>query len=404
MSDRQVKPRRVIYVLFRYPQLSQTFVRDEIAALRNAGTDVTVLSLDEPDSDTPPAEWAGPYRQVRRPGNREAVVSLLWWLRRRPMGVARLLVLAAREPTRRRYMLTRVPAMTRSLMSDSATHVHTHFAWDTATVTSAIAALLDVPATATVHAKDLYAQPAATVRRRLTRFEEVVTVCNFNVGYLQGSGTAGQDGGPPVRVIPCGVAVPDDPAPHVTDDVVSVGRLIEKKGFDVLLRALAALGGGWEQATIVGDGPERGRLEALAQELGLSGRVRFAGALPHAEALAHIAAARVFCLPARPAPDGDSDAMPVVIREAMARAVPVVATRLAGIPESVDEEVGWLADPGSVTSLTTALRAALSDEGERDRRGRQARDRAARLWTFPGQAKALDDVFAAATARRVTSR
>jgi colanic acid/amylovoran biosynthesis glycosyltransferase len=235
------------------------------------------------------------------------------------------------------------------------------------------------------------------VRRRLTRFDEVVTVCNFNVGYLQGARIVGQDGTPPVRVIPCGVAVPENPSPGVTDDVVSVGRLIDKKGFDILLRALAALGDSWGHATIVGDGPERGRLEALAQELGVSGRVRFAGALPHAETLARIAAGRVFCLPARPAPDGDSDAMPVVIREAMARAVPVVATRLAGIPESVDDEVGWLADPGSVTSLATVLRGALSDQAERDRRGQQARERAARLWTLSGQALALDNMFADAS-------
>lgn len=399
MRDGSQSGQRILYVLFRYPQLSQTFVRDEIVALRGEGMDVTVLSLDDPGPDAPPASWAGPYSEVPRPANREAVASLVWWLRRRPAAVARLLALAAREPARRRYMLTRVPAVARSLAGEGATHVHTHFAWDTATVTSAIAALLDVPSSITVHAKDLYAQPPGVVRRRLAPFDEVVTVCNFNVGYLRGSRMVGQNE-PPVRVIPCGVEVPADGDRAVTDDVVSVGRLIEKKGFDVLLTALATLGDEWERATIVGDGPERERLQELARDLGLAERVRFAGALPHIEALGRIAGGRVFCLPARPAPDGDSDAMPVVIREAMARAVPVVATRLAGVPESVDEEVGWLAEPGSVASLTYALRAALADQSERERRGRQARDRTARLWTFSGQARALSETFAAAEARR----
>lgn len=140
----------------------------------------------------------------------------------------------------------------------------------------------------------------------------------------------------------------------------------------MLLRALATVAHQWDRLTIVGDGPERSRLETLCRELGLDGHVHFAGALPHAETLARIGQARMFCLPARPAWDGDSDAMPVVIREAMARGVPVVASRLAGIPESVDEQVGWLVEPGSATSPAAALRAALvgpmNMSGSADRR------------------------------------
>jgi glycosyltransferase involved in cell wall biosynthesis len=386
---------RVVYLLYRYPQLSQTFVRDEVAALRRAGVRVDVVSLDDPGPDAPDAAWAGPFREAGQPGRLRALQALAWWAVKRPRATAALLAWAMREPARRRYLLTRVPFLARELDAGPPCHVHTHFAWDTATVASAIAGLLDTSSSITVHARDIYAQPAATVRRRLSRFDRVVTVCNFNVGFLLGSGILSA-GGPAVEVVACGVEIPPEQPVQAAADVVAVGRLIEKKGFDVLLRALAATGAQWERAVIVGDGPQRSALEALCDELGLAGRVTFRGALPHAEALGCIGQARVFCLPARPAKDGDSDAMPVVIREAMARGVPVIASRLAGIPESVDDHVGWLVEPGSVDGLAAALRAALTDPAERERRGHHARERASRRWTFTQQAQQLLDVFGAA--------
>jgi colanic acid/amylovoran biosynthesis glycosyltransferase len=385
---------RVIYLLYRYPQLSQTFVRDEVIALRRAGVRVDVVSLDDPGPDRPDTDWSGPYLEAGRATLRNAVQSLAWWALRRPRVTAELVVSAVREPKRRRYLLARVPALARQLDDGATCHVHTHFAWDTATVASAVAGLLAAPSSITVHAKDIYAQPIAVVRRRLSRFGRVVTVCTFNVGYLLGSRII--DGGAPaVDVIPCGVEIPPESPAVATVDVVAVGRLIEKKGFDVLLRALARLPALWEHATIVGDGPDRADLEALRDELGLTGHVEFTGALPHAAALQRIGEARVFCLPARPARDGDSDAMPVVIREAMARGVPVVASRLAGIPESVDEDVGWLVKPGAPESLAAALESALADPEERARRGHEARERAAQRWTFVQQVSDLLDVFAA---------
>jgi glycosyltransferase involved in cell wall biosynthesis len=386
---------RVIYVLYRYPQLSQTFVRDEIVALRRDGVRVEVVTLDDPGPDRPDASWSGPYREPRRTTRREAAVALVRWGLRRPRATLSLLGKAAREPTRRRYLLTRVASLARDLDDGAACHVHTHFAWDTATVASAVAELLGASSSITVHAKDIYAQPPAQVRRRLAQFGHVVTVCTFNVGYMLANRILGP-GGPPVEVIACGVEPAQPAVAQPSSDVVAVGRLVEKKGFDVLLRALARVSGQWERATIVGDGPQRAGLEALRDQLGLAGRVQFTGALPHVAALERIGRARLFCLPARPARDGDSDAMPVVIREAMARGVPVVVSRLAGIPESVDERVGWLVTPGSTDSLAAALTEALSDPQERDRRGREARARAERRWTFEGQVAQLRDAFAAA--------
>ena len=396
MADMLAPPLHVLYVLYRYPQLSQTFVRDEIWALRGAGIRVDVLSLDDPGEDRPDDGWAGPHEQVARPSTLRAAADLAWWMRHRPSACVKFLKLAMSERSRCRYLLLRVPSAARRAQHLRADHLHTHFAWDTATVASAFAELLGVTSSITLHAKDVYAQRPSIVRRRLRAFSDVITVCHFNTGFMEGASMLDARART-VRVVPCGVASPPATAsnPAVRGDVVAVGRLVEKKGFDVLLYALASLGDVAVdiRTVIVGDGPLRGELEALRDALGLRSRVTFTGALPHHETLAHIGAGQVFCLPAKPAPDGDSDAMPVVIREAMVRGVPVIASRLAGIPESVDPTVGWLIEPDSVTSLTEALRSALTDAPGRRRRGSRARGRAEERWTFEQQATSLVGVF-----------
>ena len=193
----------------------------------------------------------------------------------------------------------------------------------------------------------------------------MVTVCNFNIGVLNGMGVSSVgDGG--VAMVPCGVAVPAADASRITPnrgpDVVSVGRLIEKKGFDCLIRAVALVRDRLPnvQTMIVGEGPERPALTRLIAELGLENNVTLAGAKSHQETLELIETAKVFCLACRRDSNGDCDALPVVIREAMARAVPVVSTRVAGIPETIDEEVGWLVDPNAPAQLADAVMAALA--------------------------------------------
>lgn len=391
----------VLYVLFRFPQLSQTFVRDEIWALRRSGARVDVISLESPGIEHPDRAWSGPWIGVERPAPLSALRDLIWWARHRPRPTARFLRFCLAERSRSRYLLARIPSLARKLRSESPAHLHTHFVWDTAAAVAALAALIERPCSITVHAKDIYAQPPATVRRRLGAFAQVITVCHFNVGYLAGAGAL-PPGAPPPRVIPCGVASGRASRPTAMTDVVAVGRLIDKKGFDILLRALASLAPDvpFAHATIVGDGPERENLLGLRDELGLTHRVTFTGPLPHEQTIGHIASGRLFCLASRPSADGDSDAMPVVIREAMAHGIPVVASRVAGIPESVDDEVGWLVDPGSVASLARALSTALQDEGGREARGTRARDRAIERWQFDAQARELLDVFAAAGSAR----
>jgi glycosyltransferase involved in cell wall biosynthesis len=221
------------------------------------------------------------------------------------------------------------------------------------------------------------------------QFDRVVTVCSYNVGFLAGLGVTPARTGD-VAVVPCGVDVPDEAQAVCAEErieLVSVGRLVEKKGFDTLIRAIALVRPAFPdvRAVIVGEGPEHSALAGLIAELELERNVTLAGALSHEDTLNLISACELFCLAAQPAPDGDCDALPVVLREAMARATAVVSTRVAGIPETVDEQVGWLVVPRSPEPLAGAITHALSDETERRKRGRAGRERVLARWTIERQ-------------------
>jgi glycosyltransferase involved in cell wall biosynthesis len=144
---------------------------------------------------------------------------------------------------------------------------------------------------------------------------------------------------------------------------------------------------------VAGDGPLRPELEALTHELGLHRQVTFAGWLPHPDALALIDTAAVCCLAARVSDDGDRDTMPTMLKEAMARARPVVATAVGGIPELVDDSVGWLVAPNDPLALAAAIRAALDDPGDAASRGRAGARRILARFTAAEQVSRLLDLW-----------
>lgn len=393
-----------LYVLVEYPQLSQTFVRNEIHGLRQLGADVDVLTIARGDLAHIDADWPGEFRVLERPSSRRAICDHLWFALRRPASYRRFLVALARSREHVRLALQRLPTEARGLLSKSGPQgCHTHFAWSTASVAMYVARLLEVPASITVHANDIYVARAARLRVRLECFDQLITVCNYNVGFLSGLGVIPAAAGD-VVVVPCGVAVPDDPqtaSPAQGFEIASVGRLVEKKGFDTLIRAIALVRHRMPhiRAVIIGEGPERAPLAKVISELDLERNVTLAGAMIHEETLELVGGSKVFCLAAQRARDGDCDALPVVLREAMARAIPVVSTRVAGIPETIDEQVGWLVQPESPRQLADAIIAALSDDAERIKRGRAGRDRVLAHWTIEAQVAGMVKVFASSDLR-----
>ena len=169
----------------------------------------------------------------------------------------------------------------------------------------------------------------------------------------------------------------------------------EKKGVDVLLDAVAGLNGA--RLEILGDGPERAALEARTARLGLDERVRFRGRQPSTEVVAALARAQVVVIPSRVGSDGDMEGTPVVLCEAMAAGVPVVASDLGGLGECIVEgTTGLLVPPDDAAALTVVLEKVLTGAVDLEAIGRAAADEASRTLDIGAvgaeYARVFDDV------------
>ena len=419
-------PGPVIYLVRSWPRLSQTFVLEEVLALERRGAQLAVFAL------------AASGEQVVHPrvASVRARVTVLtrrdqsWPARLRARARDHATVLTA-SPAR--YAATAVYALRHPGLADgygSCTvrrgfghavavtaeilrlrragrpprHVHAHFAHDPALVGLLVARLTGLPFSFTGHARDLTQIPAAALVARAAAATTLVTCCEANADHIRA--TVPEAALPPLLVLHHGTdltrfhpaaATGRGPVPTI----LSVGRLVEKKGFDDLLRALAGVraAGTPFMCHVYGDGPMRGRLLALRDALGLRDQVRLPGACDQDRVVSALARADVFALASRPTDDGDRDGIPNVLVEAMSCGVPVITTSAGGIPELVrHEENGLVAPPGDVPALTAELQRLLQDPALRSRLGAAARRTVEEGYDVSAAARTLEAVFAQAVA------
>jgi glycosyltransferase involved in cell wall biosynthesis len=370
---------KVGYLLDRYPVLTQTFVRLEIAELRRQGVEVEVFTVRAGDADLLGDEPVTVLRDL--PGGKARHLAAHLRAAPHPDRYVEFWRTVRDLPIERDQLLVRrLPDIAEAVRRTGVDHLHAHFGWTGAAIASCLAALTGLPWSFTAHGNDLFSQ-TRDLPAKLRRADRVVTVCEYNRRFLA------EEYAIDPAVVVCGVEVPEPwvrPEPDV--DVVLVGRLVAKKGVDLLLAAAAELP--HVRVEVVGDGPLRPELEAAAPA-----NVHFLGALDHRTTLDRIAHARVLCLPARIASDGDRDSMPLVVKEAMARAVPAVVTDAVGLPEMVDETCGWVVPPEDVRALSRALAEAVGDPAEAVRRGAAGRERVLRQFTLAAEVTKLRRVF-----------
>ena len=195
--------------------------------------------------------------------------------------------------------------------------------------------------------------------------------------------------------VDCQAIRPRDPAEE-TPTILHVARLVEVKGTEYLIRALAVLSPrhGAVGLTIIGDGPLRARLEALAARLGVANRVRFLGAKPHAEVLAEMRRAAVLVLPSVRTGTGRVEGLGMVMLEAAASGVPAIGSRIGGIPEGIrDGETGYLVPERDPAALARRLEDLLNDPEARRRMGEAARALVERQFDLGRQTAALEDHY-----------
>jgi glycosyltransferase involved in cell wall biosynthesis len=387
-----VRAGAVAFVLKGYPRLSETFIAQEIAELERRGLDIRIVALRHPTDKRrhpihgeirasvdylPEYLWREPIRVLRA-----------WWQVRHWPGyrLARQTWLddLRRDPTPNRVRRFGQALVLARELPPEVRRLHAHFLHTPASVVRYTAALRGIKWTASAHAKDVWTTPQWELREKLASCEWLVTCTAANAAYLgslappgrvelayhgldlsrfaMGAGQGSQRNG-------------DEAADPVL--LLSVGRLVEKKGTDVLLEALACLPQDLSWRLIhAGGGPLGRALRKRAAALGIAQRIRWLGALPQDELLVQYRRADLFALACRIADDGDRDGLPNVLMEAQSQALACVATDVSAVRELIEDGVnGALVEAERPVQFAQALERLMRDPALRRAMGRAGQAR-----------------------------
>ncbi len=402
----------VAFVLKGYPRLSETFIAQEIHALETRGLDIIIVSLRHPTDKSvhPIHELIGarvlylpeylhqePVRVVRaalRAALRKRLVQTLWLFLRdlkRDLSVNRL----------RRFGQALVLA---DELGHAVALMHAHFMHTPGSVARYASSLCGLEFSISAHAKDIWTIPEWEKREKLAACRWTVTCTRYNAQHLASLSPVPDR----VELVYHGLDFARFPAdqfaysdrdgssPERAVRILSVGRAVEKKGYDDLITALSRLSGDlhWEFHH-VGGGPLLGQLEQQAREQCLQGRFFWHGATSQQGVIERALAADLFVLPCRIADDGDRDGLPNVLMEAQCVGLACVSTDISAVPELIEHGVtGVLVAERDPHALSTALADLIVAPSERERLGRAGRERVLNNFSFEGGVIRLLEKFA----------
>jgi len=409
--DTSSRSSRIAYVLKVFPRLSETFVINEIRELERQGVAVHVFSLHAPPAAVPHRllhALEAPIVQVdalERPSHEQLQRATALLTERIAEGHDLAERLFPKSYVRLAVQLAR-------FVETGFGRLHAHFASRAGHVAMLASTLLGIPYSFTAHAKDIYHeevdQEVLRVKMRLATL--VVTVSDFNRQTLlrMGSGIPGLERKivRDYNGVDLALFHPARAEDRLPGRILAVGRLVEKKGFPVLIQACDQLARQGLPFTcdLIGSGDQEPALRALVRERRLDDAVRLRGAVPVEQVAVEMRTASVVVLPCVVAADGNVDALPTVLLEAMACGLPVVSTALSGIPEIVaDGETGYLVPPGDPARLAAVMAPVLEDRALAERLGRAGRERAADRFDLRTNVARLRDWFFPDSAYRVSA-
>ncbi len=393
---------RLAVIVKGYPRLSETFITQELLALEQSGFAIDIWALRHPTDGA----THGLNRKVRA-----KPLYLPEYLYQEPLRVVRGLVHAARLSGVRRLLgvffrdLKRDPTANRMRrlgqacvlareLDPAIRHLHVHYLHTPCSVVRYAALLTGRGFSFSAHAKDIWTTPEWERREKIADAEWGVTCTRQGFEELERV-AAPRDrerlalvyhGVDPTRMPPAPGSRPLRDGTVAEDPVrlLSIGRLVAKKGFDTLLEAAASLPQdlSW-RATIIGSGELKAELSRRANELGIAGRVQFTGARAQADVVAALREADIFALPCRQGDKGDRDGLPNVILEAASQGLAILSTRYAAVPEFIEEgRQGLLVDPGDPQALGLALAALIRAPSRRAELGRAAEEKFKSAFSF----------------------
>lgn len=365
----------IIYLTAQYPRATDTFIQREVAALRALGLDIRTCSIRKTESShhvgDEQIKAVATTFQIQRAAKRpwHLIGAHLGLLFRRPRFWLEALSIALRtSPPGAKALLWQIfffleaGVLAAHLRQLNARHLHSHFGDTSTSVAMLAACLAGVPYSYTLHGPGIfYRAEHWRLDVKTARANFVACISHFARSQaMLFSDPAHWD---KLRIVHCGV----DPSRYNHGErkalgrhVVFVGRLAPEKGLLVLLDAFAEVRRSRPDAqlTLIGDGPEREQIAAKVAAMGLDDRVRFTGYLSQDDVAARLSQVDMLVLPSF------AEGVPVVLMEAMASRLPVIATRIAGVAELVEDGVsGLLVPPGDPEALTHALATLMDDPG-----------------------------------------
>ncbi|WP_439519120.1 glycosyltransferase [Hydrogenophaga sp.] len=376
----------VAYLTGEYPRATDTFIQREVAALRGHGLKIETCSIRRTGAEhhvgeqqrseaartfhvleaaaRPLTSLKAHLAALRDPGRYFRGLRLAW--RTSPDGI--------KGHVYNLIYFAEAVVLARHMRSRGVVHLHNHIAKSSCTVAMLASEVSGIPFSFTMHGPDIFFEPYHwRLDEKIARAAFVACISHFcrSQGMLFSSAVHW----PRLHIVHCGVdpALYDAPRGAGAKRLLFVGRLAAVKGVPVLFKALkrVAVDHPDLRLTLVGDGPERAALEAECRAMGLSDVVEFAGYRGQAEVAQALLETDVLVLPSF------AEGLPVVLMEALAARVPVIATRIAGVSELVEDGVsGRLVAPGDPLALEQALRALLEAPTEaRNAMGTAGRER-----------------------------
>ncbi len=383
--------KKVAVIVKGYPRLSETFIAQELLALEKAGFNLIIYSLRHPtDRDVHPI-----HSMIQAPVR--YLPEYLIWHPYRVLGglissfssknFTQLMRVFFRD-LRRDCSVNRVRRLGQAMVlyreiAADRNWIYAHFLHTPASVACYCSILSDLPWSCSAHAKDIWTTPKWEIQEKLNRLKWLVTCTASNREYLSGLSKNPDS----IQLLYHGLDLQrfsdlskrhmnDGSTEHVQVRILSVGRAVSKKGYNILIEALAKLPEDLHWRFVhVGGGPLLKELQRQAKALQLQTRVDWLGPMSFSKVLEQYREADIFVLASRIDPDGDRDGLPNVLMEALSQRLACISTDISGIPELLrHEENGLIVKSENVDALAKAIerlikdvkcRNALSCEGRR---------------------------------------
>lgn len=382
---------KISYIVTVFPSTSATFVLNEILQFQQSGFDPEIFSFHKKkeiahSEQTFITHYFPDVRDSKAAGKLGALLEITW---------ANLFIFLMRpkeyvscvndclkngKAAGSIFTLMRAGWIAKKLRTSRTDIIHAQFSHNPTLAAYFVNKLLNIPYIFTSHAYDIF-KKEHMLEKKIENSVTSFTISDFNKKFIENK-LKDSDLSKKVVVNRCGVNIrdfyPSREQSGGTVNILSIGRLVPKKGFGVLVKALKSIEKDHCKdfiCRIVGDGPDREMLESQIANSGLSGKIKLLGAKKQNEIKEYLSSSDMFVLPCIPSDDGDMDGIPVVLMEAMASGIPVISTSLSGIPELViDGKTGLLCEPGDEYELATKIMNLIDSRKLRDELGIKARD------------------------------